>query len=198
MVVLGLDVSTRMGYAVTYSWGHARKEGVFHHPVDRDTYRYARYNKYEKDVAALIDTTNPVLIVTETLVASKFGGSLVVAELGTLVRALAHGVCGAWALTQGPNGPGVPVLEVPPSTLKKFVTGRGNAAKNEMLLHVYKRWGREYSDDNMADAYALSMLGWDIIREKITRKADQPMLKKLLGANPHIDWTSIREHVQCT
>lgn len=45
---------------------------------------------------------------------------------------------------------------ISPSTLKKFVTGKGNAKKNEMLLKVYKRWGVEFADDNEADAYSLA------------------------------------------
>lgn len=47
---------------------------------------------------------------------------------------------------------------VPPTSLKKFVTGKGNAKKNEMLLGVFKRWGVEFTDDNEADSYALARL----------------------------------------
>lgn len=49
-------------------------------------------------------------------------------------------------------------LKVPPMTLKKYVTGKGNAKKQEMLLQVYKRWGVEFTDDNAADAYSLGRL----------------------------------------
>lgn len=49
---------------------------------------------------------------------------------------------------------------VPPNSLKKFVTGKGNAKKNEMLLGVYKQWGQSFSDDNVADAFALRMFGY--------------------------------------
>ena len=54
---------------------------------------------------------------------------------------------------------GVPVVAVAPTTLKKFVTGRGNAKKNEMLLGVYKRWGEEFTNDNAADAFSLRQFG---------------------------------------
>ena len=47
---------------------------------------------------------------------------------------------------------------VQPSSLKKFVTGSGAAKKNNMLLAVYKKWGFETSDDNLADAYSLAQL----------------------------------------
>ena len=46
---------------------------------------------------------------------------------------------------------------VPPTTLKKFVTGKGTCKKDLMLLKVYKRWNEEFSDDNLADAFSLAM-----------------------------------------
>jgi Holliday junction resolvasome RuvABC endonuclease subunit len=49
-------------------------------------------------------------------------------------------------------------LQIPPMTLKKYATGKGNAKKQEMLLQMYKRWGVEFNNDNAADAYALARL----------------------------------------
>lgn len=49
-------------------------------------------------------------------------------------------------------------LRVPPATLKKYVTGKGNSKKQEMLLGVYKNFGVEFADDNAADSYSLSRL----------------------------------------
>ena len=54
---------------------------------------------------------------------------------------------------------GIPWLEVPPSQLKKFATGQGNANKEIILQQVYKRWGVEFSDNNQADAYVLAQIG---------------------------------------
>jgi crossover junction endodeoxyribonuclease RuvC len=51
----------------------------------------------------------------------------------------------------------IPCL-VAPLQLKKFVTGKTTAKKDDMKLHVYKRWGFETSDDNVADAYGLARL----------------------------------------
>ncbi|KUL44706.1 hypothetical protein ADL22_12240 [Streptomyces sp. NRRL F-4489] len=47
-------------------------------------------------------------------------------------------------------------LVVPPTTLKKFVTGKGNATKQEMIATVSHRYGAIFRDDNLADAYALA------------------------------------------
>jgi len=47
---------------------------------------------------------------------------------------------------------------VAPGSLKKFVTGNGTAKKELMLLNVYKKWGAEFKDNNLADAYGLARM----------------------------------------
>ena len=56
---------------------------------------------------------------------------------------------------------------VPPQTLKKFVCGKGNVKKEQMLLQTYKRWGMEFQDNNICDAYCLARYAMenDAIRE---------------------------------
>lgn len=54
---------------------------------------------------------------------------------------------------------GWPYVLVPPTLLKQFCTGKGNAQKNEMMRAVFKRWQYEAVDDNDADAKALAELG---------------------------------------
>jgi len=50
-------------------------------------------------------------------------------------------------------------LIVPPTSLKKYVTGKGNnVKKSQVMLAVYKKWGVELLDDNAADAYALAKM----------------------------------------
>jgi Holliday junction resolvasome RuvABC endonuclease subunit len=54
---------------------------------------------------------------------------------------------------------GIYPLIVPPTNLKKYVTGKGNGiSKSQMLLQVYKKWDAEFTDDNAADSYALARL----------------------------------------
>lgn len=55
---------------------------------------------------------------------------------------------------------GYPMLEVPPATLKKFVTGKGNAPKEIIIREVHRRWAYEAVDNNDSDAYSLARLGW--------------------------------------
>lgn len=50
-------------------------------------------------------------------------------------------------------------LEVPPSNLKKFATGKGNANKPLVAAHVAKRWEHIFGDDNLTDAFVLCQIG---------------------------------------
>lgn len=69
---------------------------------------------------------------------------------------------------------------IPPTSLKKFATGSGTAKKAEMLLGVYKRWGAEFKDDNLADAYVLAKIAECIADPSLDRtKFQQEVLDKL-------------------
>lgn len=61
---------------------------------------------------------------------------------------------------------------VQPTALKKFVTGTGSAKKSEMLKAVYKRWGIDVADDNLADAYGLARMSLAVAfgSEKLTKE----------------------------
>ena len=50
-------------------------------------------------------------------------------------------------------------IEVPATTLKKFVTGSGNAPKDAVMIHVLKNWKFESASNNVADAVGLAMFG---------------------------------------
>lgn len=66
-----------------------------------------------------------------------------IGELGGCVRFLLHRL-------------GIPVVDVPPATLKKYATGRGNATKIDMVVAARERFGLVgTTDDNRCDAYLL-------------------------------------------
>ena len=58
---------------------------------------------------------------------------------------------------------GINYYIIPPTVLKKYVTGKGNAKKEQMLLGVYKTWGMEFITNDEVDAYALMQLGKDLL-----------------------------------
>lgn len=54
---------------------------------------------------------------------------------------------------------GCTVIEVSPTALKKFATGRGVATKADMRMALFKRAGLDVADDNQADAWWLRQVG---------------------------------------
>ena len=54
---------------------------------------------------------------------------------------------------------GLRVLKVSPSQLKKFITGKGNAKKEEIAVAIFKKWGREFKTNDEADAFVLARIG---------------------------------------
>jgi Holliday junction resolvasome RuvABC endonuclease subunit len=89
------------------------------------------------------------LAMEGTVLASQ--AALVLGELSATVRLAIYDMYPEGDLRRYP-------LKVPPMTLKKYASGKGNAKKQEMLLQIYKRWGVEFNDDNAADSYALARL----------------------------------------
>ena len=75
-------------------------------------------------------------------------------------------------------------VSLPPTSLKKFVTGKGNAEKQHMLLEVFKRWNISAADDNQADAYSLGRVGLCLrgVRDPETQAQREVLMK--LGWKP--------------
>jgi crossover junction endodeoxyribonuclease RuvC len=81
--------------------------------------------------------------------ASRSGQAFSIGELGGVVK--------AYLFKEG-----ITPKIIPPTSLKKFVTGKGNAKKELMLKEVYKKWGVDFDDNNLADAYGLARHAlWD-------------------------------------
>lgn len=53
----------------------------------------------------------------------------------------------------------IPFVIIAPSTLKKFILGKGAGGKELMLLETYKRYGISFLDNNLCDAFALAQCG---------------------------------------
>lgn len=64
-------------------------------------------------------------------------------------------------------------LRIPPTSLKKFTTATGTAPKELMMKEVYKRYGVDFNDNNVADAYALARMGY-----AITQQVNVPQYQK--------------------
>jgi len=61
----------------------------------------------------------------------------------------------------------VPVIDVPPATLKVWATGRGNATKPDMRMEAFKRLDVDERDDNRVDALWLWTLGAHVLGDPV-------------------------------
>ncbi len=67
------------------------------------------------------------------------------------------------------------IVMVPPATLKKYATGKGNADKLAMVMAAYKRLGYDGSDHNEADALWLRAIGQELLDDPL---CDMPVLQR--------------------
>jgi Holliday junction resolvasome RuvABC endonuclease subunit len=58
---------------------------------------------------------------------------------------------------------------IAPGTLKKYVAGTGVAKKELMLLKTYKKWGVEFNDNNLCDAYGLARMALEDFKDEKNR-----------------------------
>lgn len=71
-------------------------------------------------------------------------------------------------------------LQIPPTSLKKYVTGKGTGVqKNQMLLQVYKKWSVEFDDDNAADSYGIARL----VSGRADTAYEKEVVKKLFSGS---------------
>ena len=144
MIVCGIDPSLT-GTAVV--WGESITE--FNHERlsskpcgDGVVARMRRLESLVGKIDKLIRMIGPDLILIEGY---SFGSKCNREFLGEF-----GGVCRWHLIDHTPN-----VLEVSPSHLKQFVTGKGNAKKDVVAAHCANRWGVMFDDSDTYDAFGL-------------------------------------------
>lgn len=158
MRIIGLDLSlTATGVAIitdgTAGVPRATKTHTITSAGAKDatlTDRLRRLDLIERRILECIDHEPPDLIVIEQPAFSRTTGHH-------------HDRSGLWwrivSVCEFSLGP---VVEVTPSGLKKYVTGKGNAGKDEVLLAVARRFPDiGVANNNEADALVLAAMGAD-------------------------------------
>ncbi len=140
MKVLGLDPSTKTGFAVldgidVIEFGEIRSK----------TNGIARVQSIGQECGMLVAKHKPELVVIEGYGFANKHTLVTLVEIGTAIRLMLY-------INQ------VPWATAAPTTLKKFVSGKGNMKKDGMMLACYKQWGFE-GTDNECDAFGLAALG---------------------------------------
>ena len=64
-------------------------------------------------------------------------------------------------------------IMIAPCSLKKFITGKGNSPKDNMLLETYKRYGVSFSNNNLCDAFGLAKIGQNLLNNNIKLSVPQ-------------------------
>lgn len=99
-------------------------------------------------VIDLIDEHDPTLVAIEGYAFGRTNQAHQMGELGGVIRLMLHVNGQPWCL-------------IPPASLKKYATGKGNASKADVLVAAVRRLGYEGSDDNQADALWLRAMTLD-------------------------------------
>jgi hypothetical protein len=132
--------------------------------MDSDAYHTTVFKGEGVGVDRLLDIQEKLWAIIEEVVVAPseikvamegyaFGSQManMAGELGAVVKLTLHDLLYKY------NGK-YPYI-IPPTVLKKYVTGKGSGVqKNQILLQVYKNWGIEFNDDNAADSYSLAHL----------------------------------------
>jgi Holliday junction resolvasome RuvABC endonuclease subunit len=82
----------------------------------------------------------------------------------------------------------IPLLIVPPASLKMFVTGNGSAQKDQMIAAVAKQWGVETNSDNIADAVGLYHFMRAYMGARARRRYSEKQRSALAGAKYNITY----------
>ena len=135
--------------------------------------RVKRYEAIVERVDGILAVVRPKLILIEGYsFGSKNGRHEAMAELGGLIR---------WHATEyTPH-----VLEVAPTTLKKFTTGKGAGDKALIQAHVQKRWGQIFASNDEADAFCLFHMALCIAeRQEAETQPQREAVKTVLSKSP--------------
>lgn len=142
--ILALDLSLRAtGFATSWSLTRVQASGIL---TPRKLTGTARLILLRDMVRSMAREQRADLVIIEGISFGSTGAMHAeICGLNYLVRVALEEI-------------GIPWTEVPPSTLKKFATGKGNAQKADMLAAAIRRLNYQGSDHNEADALWLMQM----------------------------------------
>lgn len=145
MRYIGIDPSTKTGIVILNECGEVLVEKEI-------------TSKFEVDPHRLMDITDKIIRIinlncTELEVITIEGFSY-----GSKGRGVSTQYGIGWLMRSELIRKGFEYIEVSPGGLKKFATGKGNAAKDALVLPIYKKWNYEHKSDNVRDAYVLARM----------------------------------------
>lgn len=74
--------------------------------------------------------------------------------------------------------PGCKIVIIPPAVVKKYITGSGNAKKEQMLLKLFIKFGKQFKNSDEADAYSIAKFV-EMLEKPIKTKKEKEFEKKI-------------------
>lgn len=145
MRFVGIDPSTNTGFVRLDSDGNVEVEKVINGVGKIDPYRMITL------VDNIVKELRPDDYITIESPSNHSKGKFISQMFGI-----------AWAIRIQLMRLGIRYIDVAPSQVKKFATGKGNAPKDQMILPLSKKWGFENRNDNIRDAYVLARIGLNL------------------------------------
>jgi crossover junction endodeoxyribonuclease RuvC len=165
MRYVGIDPSTKTGLVILNEYGKAVVQEEIKPKSNKDPQRFIEIAR--EIMKHLIRRDEPICIEGFSY-GSKGKGVSTQYGLGWVIR--------AELINNGFN-----YIEVPPTSVKKFATGKGNTKKDEMVLPIYKRWGFEHTSDNVRDAFVLAQMAKSMYDSSNLTEYQKEALKKVTG-----------------
>lgn len=75
---------------------------------------------------------------------------------------------------------------VPPKTVKKFITGNGNANKRLVADCISRDYSLEFDTEDLSDACAMALFGAGIINPEKFTEEQQKVVKEWFGGNQQV------------
>lgn len=154
-MVLGIDLSlTGTGCVTIYDNGEHTEQLIRSKPpkVKSPTTEIKRIMKIRDDIK--IDSVSLVAIEGISFMSRNSTSLAQLSGLNYMVREKLINI-------------GLPFVIVAPTSLKKFVTGKGNCGKDVMMMETYKRWGASLPNDNLCDGFGLAKIAEALADESI-------------------------------
>ena len=152
MKIIGLDLSlTNTGWVILQN-GNVR---AYFTIVTKPRRGIKRLSYIKRELKKVLIVYKPKWAVIEGYAYSPNANmAFSIGELGGIIKRLLY--------VRGIN-----YLIVAPKTLKKFVTGNGNANKEMMAkaVHSFENCDEEFNTDHEVDAYGLALLGYGAINK---------------------------------
>jgi len=137
---VGIDPSTKTGIVI----------------LDRNGERIDSMEIRSKELGA----ARMVDIIDQVIEQLEFGDKVAIEgfSYGSTGRSvdLQYGI--GWGIRTSLYKDNIDYIEVAPAAVKKFASGKGNTKKDELAVHIYKRWGFEDKSDNIRDAFLLAQI----------------------------------------